>query len=819
MWQDIRYALRVFAKSPGFTLIAIISIAFGTGANVSIFSLADALLLRPLPVLRPSEILTLGNRIQRGLVTVEAMSFPDYVDTRERSRSFDGLIGLTYERIALTLHAEGPPLVKVSTLVSANFFKVLGVEPEIGRGFRAEEDQVPGRDAVTVLSYGIWQQQFSGDPAVLGRKIRINGVEFTIVGVAPEHFTGLHPFIREGVFVPLAMWRTLTGSSRIDPFTTRDLRDLTVKGRLAPGVSITAARAELAHISADLARAYPDTNADQEITAQTEMEERFEARPLDTRLVVMMTTLSIAVLCVACANVAGLLASRAPVRSREIALRLAVGAGRARLVRQLVTESLGIALAGGAGGIAIGYLGIILLRQIQLPTDIVAGPQIVLDQRALQFSLAVAVASAFLFGLGPAIQTTRVDLVNALKTSDVSAARRRTLTGRHVLVSIQVALSLVLLTFAAFALQVFQRALISGPGFRTTQMAKITIDPGQAHYDDAGTTRFVERTLDEMRRMPGVLRATATSAMPLFSFSAGWVAPEGYQLPTGQIGMRSNTNSVDESYFDTMEIPILSGRAFTAADTADSARVAIVNETFARHYYPDRDPLGKRFRVPLSAGDPGPWVEIVGVAKTSVYLYVAENPADMVYFPYRQQPLRAMVLLARTAGDSASVVAPLRDLIRGIDADVPAYDAQTMEAFYAARATTIGIVLIRLVGAMGVMGMTLTMVGLYGLVSYGVSRRTREIGIRMAIGATQQRVLGMILRQGLTPAWIGLAAGLLLSVVAMRLLPQLVLISAQYDPRSFLLVVPLLFIVALAAAYVPARRAANVDPTQALRCE
>ncbi len=307
--------------------------------------------------------------------------------------------------------------------------------------------------------------------------------------------------------------------------------------------------------------------------------------------------------------------------------------------------------------------------------------------------------------------------------------------------------------------------------------------------------------------------------MPLFSFSSAWVAPEGYQLPTGQIGMRANTNGVDESYFATMDIPIVSGRAFTAADTADSARVAIVNDTFARHYYPDRDPIGKRFRVPLSVGDPGPWVEIVGTTKTTAYLYVAENPTDMVYFPYRQQPAGNMVLLARTSGDSASVVGPLRDLIRGIDADVPAYDAQTMEAFYAARATTIGIVLIRLVGAMGVMGMTLTMVGLYGLVSYAVSRRTREIGIRMAIGATQRRVLGMILHQGLTPAWIGLVVGLLLSVVSMRLLPQLVMISARYDPRSYLLVVPLLFIVALVAAYVPARRAANVDPTQALRCD
>jgi predicted permease len=816
LWQDVRHSARVFLKNPGFTAIAVVSIAFGTGANVAVFSLADALLLRPLPVLRPSEVLTVGTRVQRGVVTMTVTSVPDYVDIRDRTRSFDGLIGFAYENAAFTVHPNTPPQVKLLTLASANFFRVLGVEPELGRGFTDEEARVTGRAAVTVLSYGTWQQQFAGDPNILGQKIRISGLDFTIIGVAPERFTGLHPFAREGAFVPLAIWPKVVFDRRIDPLTTRDFRYLTLKARLRPGVTMAEAQAELTLLGNDLEHAYPQTNTNQGLLIATELEDRFERRPLDSRMIVILTTLSIAVLCVACANVAGLLASRGPVRAREIALRLAVGGSRVRLVRQLITESLAIAIAGGAAGLGVGYAGIVMLRRIQLPTDVIAGPQIQLDQRALTFSLLAAIASAFLFGLGPALQTTRVNLVTALKGSEAGGVRSR-LLGRHTLVVIQVALSLVLLTVSSFSSQVFDRALSEGPGFRTTQLAKITIDPGQARYDQTGRAQFVDRALEQIRLLPGAGRATATSAMPMFSFASAWIAPEGQELPQGQPGFRVNVNSVDEDYFSTMEIPLLAGRAFRSTDTADTPFVAIVNDVFARHYWPGRDPLGRRFRVPTGASDPGPWVEVVGLAKVSSYHYPAEVPADMVYLPYRQQPTSAMVLLAQTTGESSSMIAPMRDVVRKMDADVPVFDGQTMESFYAARATTIGNVLIGLVSGMGIMGMTLTMVGLYGLVSYSVSRRTREIGIRMAIGATHARVLLMVLTQGLVPAWIGLGAGLVLSVVTMRILPGVMMISARNDPKSFFLVVPMLLVVALIASLVPARRAAKVNPTIALR--
>ena len=817
LWQDLRHGCRVFAKSPGFTAIAIISIAFGTGANVAVFSAADALILRPLPVPRPTELLTVGSRLHVGRWTLNAASYPDYLDIRDRSRSFEGLVAFTSGAAGFSARPGAPPQVKTATVVSWNFFRVLGVEPQIGRGFLPEEDQVVGRDAVTVLTYPLWQQEFGGDRSVLGRRVRIAGIDFTIVGVAPERFTGIQPpLTRDAVYVPMAMWPRVMSAVGPDPLTSRDFRRLTVKGRLKPGVTKAAARAELAVLAGDLERAYPDTNRDQGLTVQTELEMRFERSSLESGAVLLWTILSVAVLGVACANVAGLLASRAPVRSREIAVRMAIGAGRTRLVRQLITESLGIAVAGGMGGVAVGYAAIVLLRQIEFPTDIIAPPVFQLDERALIFSLVLAMASTFLFGLGPAIQTTRVDLVNALKASDTNARRQR-LTGRNVLVAVQVALSLVLLTIAVFSFQIFRREFTDGPGWRTSRMAKVTIDPGQARYGATQAARFFDRAADEARRLPGVGSVGLTSAMPLFgNFEFPSIAPEGYVLPAAQTGVRPWASSIDEWYFDTMQIPVLAGRAFRTTDTLDAPRVAIVNDTLARHYWPERDAVGRRVRL---TDEDGRWVDIVGVVKTTQLSMLGETPQDVIYFPFRQEPRTNMVLIAQTVEQSSTALAPLREMLRRIDADVPTYDAQTIEVFYDANATAWPRMATRLIGGLGVMGMALTIVGLYGLVSYAVNRRTREIGIRIAIGASPGRVLAMILRQGMTPAWCGTAAGLGLSAATARFLPGLIQMTYRFDARILLLVGPLLLAMTLLAAFVPARRAARVDPTVALRCD
>ena len=817
IWHDVRHACRLFAKNPGFTAIAVISIAFGTGANVAMFSAADALLLRPLPVPRPSELVTVGSKVKRGMMTLNVASYPDYVDIREQSRSFDGLLAFTSRTAGFSTAPGAPPQVKIATIVSGNFFRVLDVQPEIGRGFLQSEDLVPGRDAVAVLSYGMWQKEFGGERSALGRKIHIAGIEFTVIGVMPERFTGIEPrLIRDAAYVPLAMWPQLMNAPGIDPLTARDFRNLTVKGRLKPGVTIGQAQAELTVIGNDLERAHPHTNKDQVLTAQTELEVKFERSPLDSGLLAILSVLSTAVLCVACANVAGLLASRAPVRAREIAVRLAIGAGRARLVWQLITESLGIALAGALGGVAVGYAGIILLRQIEFPTDIVALPVMALDNRALVFSLVLAIASAFLFGLGPAIQTTRVDLVNALKATDVSANRRLSLAGRNVLVGVQVALSLVLLTIAAFAFQIFRRELGDGPGFRTSHLAKLTLDTTQARYSEPQSVLFFERALDNARHLAGVRSATVTSSMPLLMVELTAIVPEGFHLPPEQARVRVIATSVDESYFDTMAIRIVAGRPFRVTDRSDAPRVAIVNATMARHYWPGVDAVGKRFR--LNSGR-RPLVEIVGVAETAKYVYFAEPPQEALYFPFRQQVRGNMVVLTETAGESAALLPALREMLRKMDPEVPVYDVQTIEVFYAARVTTIANVIIRLIGGIGLMGMALTMVGLYGLVSYAVSRRTREIGIRIAVGASYRRILRMILRQGMTPVWCGVAAGLVLSSTTTRLMLTLIPVSHHDDSQAFAVVVPLLVAVTLLAAFVPARRAARVDPTVALRCD
>ena len=816
MWHDFRQALRQLAKSTGFTTIAVMSIAFGTGANVAIFSAVDALLLRPLPVERPGDLLTIGSRVKSGVATHNVASHPDYRDIRDRARTFDGVLAVTSRTLGFSAGPQAPTRIRFTSLVSGNFFRVLGVVPILGRDFHDEEDMIAGRDAVTILSYGLWQTEFAGDPGAIGQRVRIGGMDFTVVGIAPESFQGIEfRDIPNAAYVPLAMWPRLIATPGIDPLEARAFRALTVKGRLRPGASARDARAELAAIGRDLERAHPDTNKGQTLIAQNEVQLRFERAPLDAGALVVLTILSIAVLAVACANVAGLLASRAPVRAREIALRLAIGAGRGRLIRQLILESAGIALLGTACGLAIGFAGIVALRQVEFPTEVVAVPVFQLNLRAMTFSLALATFSTFLFGVGPAIYTTHVDLASALKASDSSANRRERLTGRNALAAIQVALSLVMLTLTVYAVHFFRRELNAGPGFRVTHIAKTTMDVSQSRLSDGETARYFERAQDAARLVRNVRSASVVSAMPLFSFETTPIVPEGYRLPEGQAALTVCSNSIGESYFETLEIPLLAGRAFRAGDTAATPRVAIVNDTLAQHGWPGADAIGRRFRM---ASD-GPWVEVVGVAKTTRYWYPGEVPQDAVYFPFRQRPRMNMAMLAATAGESAAALTTLHDALSRVDRSVPVYDAQTIERFYNARATSLAVVMTQLIGSMGIMGIVLTMVGLYGLVSYSVNRRTREIGIRIAIGASRGRVLTMVLRQGLMPAAAGLLIGMAMSVAVTRLIPLLAPFNYRYDQRWYFLLVPAILGIAVIASLVPARRAAAVDPTVALRCE
>jgi putative ABC transport system permease protein len=822
--RDIRHASRLFVKSPGFVAIAVVSIAFGTGANVAIFSATDALLLRPLPVARPDELLTVGTQIARGREVYTVASYPDFTDIRDRSRAFAGLAALTSRAVPYAARPDAVSRPQVASFVNADFFRALDIQPLIGRTFQREDD-VAGRDAVTILSHGLWQRDFAGDAAAIGRTVRMSGVELTVVGVLPETFTGLEPrYVRDAAYVPLAMFPriaeadpdnpSISGAASGNPLRRRDLRMLAVKGRLKPGVTMTQASAELEAISRDLARENPETNARTSFAVQTELQTRMAQETFDVGLVLIFSVLSTAVLGVACANVAGLLASRATVRGREIALRLAIGAGRARIVRQLLVESILISAAGALFGLGVGYAGIRLLNQIRMPTDVFAYPEFRLDERALIFTLAVAVASALLFGLAPALQTVRVDLVSGLKSGAPRSIASRRLSGRRALVTTQVALSLVLLSIAVSTFETFRRQLDKGSGFRNERSVKVTLDAGRR--SPAETVRFFERVVHAARDVPGVTSATLTSAMPLFSYQPGALVPEGFHLPPGESAVNTFINCVDEGYFETMEIPIVRGRGFLPTDAAETPRVAIVNELVAGQFWPGQDAVGRRFRLNDARG---PLVEVVGIARMSKYHYFLEPPTQMIYLPFRQEPRAQMVVVAATAAASATTLPGLGAAVSDIDPDAPVSDLQTMEGFYAARTTMFSVLGLRLVGSMGVMGMVLTIIGLYGLVSYDASRRTREIGIRIAIGATAARVVRLILNQGLRPAWYGLAVGLIASTATARLLAALIPLEHHGGSRAQYLAVPVLLGVSVLAAFIPARRSSRVDPTVALRSE
>jgi predicted permease len=818
LWQDLYHGSRMLAKNPAFTVVAVISLAIGIGANCAMYSYADALLLRPLSVARPGDVISVGTKVSLAGFSSLVNSYPDFQDLRDRTRSFDNLTAFTSLTVGLTDKPDAVAQMKFGMLVTSNLFAAMGVEPELGRSFRADEDQVPGRDAVIVLDHSLWEQQFSADRSILGRKVRLNGIEFTVIGVAPDRFTGMSELIRPAFYAPLMMYPRLSADAKA--LESRSARNLSVKGRLKPGVSMAQAQAELTTLAWNLQRTYPDTNKNQDMVVRTELQTRIDQDPIDAVLSAMLLMLSAAVLLVACINVASLLTSRAPARAKEMALRLAIGAGRTRLVRQLITESLLVALAGGVLGVGVGYLGVMAFRQIQIPTDLPITLSFQLNPRVLLFSLMVAVFSVLLFGLIPALQTTRVDLASAMKTGDTAASGRRRLWGRGFLVGCQVAVSLVLLTISVFMYHGFRHEMASNQGFRKDHLLMMSFDPSLVHYSDAQTQQFYKQLVERTRSAPGVRAVALASSVPMSpEADAAAVVPEGYQFPTGKDKATVFANRVDENFFETMGVSLVRGRGFRETDSSDTPRVAVVNEQFAQHYWPGQDALGKRLRVQDAKNPNSPWVQIVGITKTGKYLWIAEPPTEFLYLPYRQNPKSRMVLVSESAGESAGIAAPLREVVRALDANQPIFNVRTMEQFYDMRVVSSGNTIMEIVAGMGLMGMVLAMIGLYGLGAYAVSRRTREIGIRMAIGASRPAVLQMTLLRGLTPALYGLAAGLIASVFAERLLKVVFPTHTQTDIAAYLLVVPVLLAITMLAAYIPARRASRVDPMLALRHE
>ena len=814
LFQDVRYAFRVLLTNRAFTLVAVLSLAVGIGANSAMFSFADALLLRPLPVLHPSEVVTLQSKTSRAQPGI--LSYPDYVDFRDRSQSFDGLVAFSLTSFGYSASADALPQVKYGLMVSGNFFQELGVTPGLGRGFRPDEDQVPGRDAVAVLGYDFWTQQFGAAPDAIGRTIRLNGVDFTVIGVAPKEFTGMDQYLRLPLFIPLHMAPRLAADAAKPLLETRDRRGLEVKGRLKPGVPIARAQAELQAIAKSLEQTYPATNHDQSVIVRTEFEKRVEQSPGDATLVAMLLTLSVLVLLVACANVANLLLSRARARSREIALRMAIGAGRTRLVRQLLTESLLIGVGGGVLAIAVAYGGITFMNQLQIPTELPIALTFRLDLRTLLFGVAGCITSVLLFGLIPALQTTRTDLVRSLKSADADSGGRQRIWGRNLLVIGQVAVSLVLLILSARMYRAVAHELQAGPGYRTDHLLTMTFDPSLVKFNETQTRQFYKQLVDRAANMPGVKSVALSSVIPMLPVQEGKsIVPEGYKFSKGTESVALLSATVDDHYFDTMGVPVVRGRGFQTGDNGTAPKVAIVNEVLAAKYWPDQDPVGKRFRLDNAQGQ---LVQIVGVAKTSKYIFISEPPLEFLYLPLSQNPKSRMTMLVESLGDARSLMAPVREAVRGLDSNQPIYDVHTMQDFFQQRAVKTPNMIVQTVGTMGLMGLLLAMVGLYGLVAYSVSRRTREFGIRMAIGAESRQVLRMVMRQGLRLSLAGIAIGLVLSLGAVRVL-KAAFSTGPSDPATMVTVPLVLLAVTLLAAYIPALRASRVAPMKALRYE
>jgi len=816
--QDFRFAIRSLRRTSGLTAFVVVTLALGIGMTSAMFSMVDALIFRPYPVPHAGAVVALAGTTHDS--NFEDFSYREYLDIRDNTKSYDGVIAYAdMQAVGYSAEPGTTPRIKGGMMVSGNFFRALGVEPRLGRAFRREEDQVAGRDAVVVLGPDFWRHEFAGDPGVVGKTIRLNGTPFTVIGVAPDSFPGLLTFGHPDLYVPLAMARTFSTDIEKNFFEDRDDRELSVKARLKADTSLQEARNELALLAKGFERDYANVTRSRGAAVYTQFQTR-TTEDQNWRFGVVFVILALAVLLVACTNVAGLLLSRARERAREIAVRLALGAGRFRLIRLLLSESLILAILGGLAGIAIGY-GVIewfhSKDAIVFATELPMAVPFQMDKRVLLVCVGLSVLSAFLCGLAPALQSTRVDLVNALKSADVDVPGRKRLWGRNMLVVAQVAMSLMLLTASFLMARGFQHDLLVGTGFTKDHLLMTSFDPRLMQYNATQTQQFYKLLAERMRESPGVQSEALTQNIPLGTddFDGLTFVPDGFTMPPDRVNFASTMDTIDEGYFATMGIPILRGRAFLTTDTADAPRVAIVNAHFAKHYWPGGDAVGKHIRLDNSAGVP---VEIVGVAETIKYQTMAD-PMDFVYLPLAQRPVARMVLMLRSSGDPLQLLQPVKDAVRSLDPNLPLLQTRAYEEYYLNQAVRGPQIAIDLVGTMGAVGLLLAIAGLYGMVAYNVSRRTHEIGIRMALGAVSSDVLRLVMRKGFVLVGIGTGLGLVMGFALEQLMNSMLFNSGGVDVVAYLIVVPALFLVAMLAAYVPARRACRIVPTQALRYE
>lgn len=808
---DLRYALRVLRAHPALAAVAVLSLAIGVGPNAALFSVVDALGFRPLPVRDPAGLLQITT-VTNG--RPGELSYPDFVAIRERCRLLTDVV--SSGRQMFNLRGDVPEVV-IGAVVSGDYFQKLGVRPSLGRSFLPEEDRSPGAAMVAMISDRLWRRRFGRDPAILGKTIRLTRETCTIVGVVPAGFAGTTPILAPDVWVPTMAWPVFDRGVEAT-LDARERRDLTVLARLAPGVPLERARAELASI---VARLGEGREARTRPAFVLEHEQAARRRPVAVFGMLAFAIVGL-VLLVACANVAGLLLGRAETRSREVAVRLAFGASRLRLVRQLLTESAVLAVLAALAALALTTLVIRLLPALVPPTGLPLTFDFRVDHRIFAATLLLALCAVPLFGLAPAVLASRPDLLPLLKGESLAAGRTR-LPLRRMLVVVQIAVAVVLLAGTGFLLQSFVRARRIDPGFLPRPMVFATVVPGGVGYTEAQAREYYRRLLERAASLPGVEAASLARHIPLNSLYGGGamvpVTVPGHETPPGMEATRFRYNTVTPGYFRTMGTLLLRGRDFSANDAAGAPGVAIINETMARRFWGNRDPIGGSFEISGPGDRPSTRrLQVVGVARDAKYLSLTESPAPYFYMPLSQDHRGEVTLVARFSSSRTNEMAALRQAMLTVDDAVPILQMVTLDDHMRA-ALAVQRAVTTMVAGVGALGLGLSLVGLYGVISFLVARRTREIGIRMALGARQRQVVGQVLREGWRLAVAGIGIGLAAAAAVMQLTAGAIYGVNPADPLVFLVTSVVVMAVALAASWLPARHAARVDPLAALRSE
>ena len=815
MFQDLRQGVRMLAKSPAFTVTIALTLGLGIGANAAVFSIVNALLLRPLPVADPFNLYVLSVA-HPGNEQPHPVSYADFVDYRDHSGVFSDLAGYELNFAGLSTDNRADRLAVA--YVTGNFFSMLGVGAAPGRPVLPSEGATFGADPVIVLGRAYWKKRFNGDPSVVGRRVLVNGRPFVVAGVVPEGFHGVYALVEFDAYMPLGMM--FPANAYKDVIEKRDNHDLHVLGRLKPGLTRAEAQAKLDVVARQLEQQYPATNKAVRVVLTPERLARPEPNAANTNpfiagVFLFLVTL---VLLVACVNVINLLMVRATVRQRELAVRAALGAARGRLVRQMLTEGLLLAIAGAvAGGLLGRWLSLVLAR-IRIPADIPIRLEFEFDWRVFAYIAAIALATGVVVGLVPALRASRMDLNDVLREGGRGMAEGG---GRHrlrsALVVSQVAVSLILLIAAGLFVRSVQQAQSVDLGFDPRHVLNLSMDVSQLGVDEPRGRAFYRDVESRVRALPGVESVAWAYSVPFGYYnSTEYVEAEGHPLPTDQRKPSAPYNLVGPEYFRTLKIPIARGRDFTAQDDERARRVAIVNEFMARMLWPGEDPIGKRFR----AANDGAWREVVGVTRTGKYRFIFEDPGPYYYEPIAQryEPLR--VLQIRTSGDPEGIAPAVEKEVRALNPDLPVYDVRSLEHTLDGPN---GFFLLRLGalfgGTLGLLGLLLALVGIYGVVSYTVAQRTQEIGVRMALGAEHRDILALVVGHGFRLIAAGLAVGLLAAFALSRVLSNLLFGISATDAATFTVVPLLLGGMALVASWVPALRATRVAPSVALRNE